>query len=515
MLLSQMIIGGTSNVLLSYIPTPLIFLLKKDAVQGNSKELNAEISEMLDIAEFSQGHMDDSFNPYEGLLPGWDERDVLIRRSETVQERVQLNLNHFIFEQEEEIPSLDNRLIRDKVNQEKMKSIWKLRKHGEKYVFGMIYKWINKQNGKVYIGRTEERMGSNKYPPITSLSLRFEQEIDEALINKGNRLINDDKNQLYHDIRMVFDRAGGGNDGKAAIAATFSVEIETIIFISDSYTSDCEFIETVETYYIQEYIQTLGRENVYNVNEEGRIGGHVRYIRSGHNEAKLQATIPHMISEGFSKKEIAEDLDVPYNSDVSSLIDKLIMQTMGKSYTEARFELVGERMAQLIDEGYHSFSELASMFKGMDAVKVFQFFSNRKFKLGNEYLKGLISSAILKLQKDGKKIGDTSGGGIYYHTICGELGIKKFKANSIGSFMKREMKTILKITREDLINGLKYYASKIIKKSENAYDLLRMLNYDDGIESYQLEIIAQRIDTLFSMEFNEAFNFYSSNILNM
>ena len=81
--------------------------------------------------------------------------------------------------------------------------------------------------------------------------------------------------------------------------------------------------------------------------------------------------------------------------------------------------------------------------------------------------------------------------------------------------MKREMKLISKLIYEDLINGLKYYASKIIKKSENAYALLKMLNYDDGIESHHHERIAQRIYELFKMSYDDAFNFYSSNILNM
>jgi len=82
--------------------------------------------------------------------------------------------------------------------------------------------------------------------------------------------------------------------------------------------------------------------------------------------------------------------------------------------------------------------------------------------------------------------------------------------------MKREMQGILKINHEDLVNGLKYYASKLIIRSENAYELLRMLNYDDGIVSHiQQETIAQRIENLFEMSYEDAFNFYSSNILNM
>lgn len=77
------------------------------------------------------------------------------------------------------------------------------------------------------------------------------------------------------------------------------------------------------------------------------------------------------------------------------------------------------------------------------------------------------------------------------------------------------MKIISELKHKDLINGLKYYASKLITKSEDAFDLLKMLNYDEGIVSHHHVRIAQRIDDLFKMVYEDAFNFYSSNNLNM
>lgn len=300
-----------------------------------------------------------------------------------------------------------------------------------------------------------------------------------------------------------------------AITATFSVEIEDIIFISNSYEKDCKFIEAGEAYFILEYIDDLGRENVYNVKLDGS-GGHVSYIRSGHAEEELYATINNMIAEGFSIKEIANYLDVLYHPDRYTTIHQLIKKATDKFYTQARLELIGERMIRLIGAGYYSFPQLASFFKGMDALEVLRFFSGKNFKLGNEYLKGFISSAILKLKKDGKIIGAQGKYGLSYRTIGVELGVNKYGvADSLAHFMKREMKVITKITNEDLVNGLKYYASKLITKSENAFDLLNMLNYDEGIRQHYHKKIAQRIDKLFKLPYEDAFKLFSSNKLNL
>ena len=147
----------------------------------------------------------------------------------------------------------------------------------------------------------------------------------------------------------------------------------------------------------------------------------------------------------------------------------------------------------------------------MDVLEVLHFFIGAKFELGNEYLKGLISSAILKLKKEGKVVGAR---GISYNAIRKELGIDDYKASfSISGFMKREMNTLTRLTDDDLINGLKFYASRVITKSQDAFDLLQMLNYDEGVIWYNSKIIAQRIDNLFGTTYDDAKRKYLTKIL--
>lgn len=62
---------GTSKILLSYIPSPFIFLLKKDIIRQKNVEGNKDLSEILDLAEFTQPHIDEKFKLFEELFDKW------------------------------------------------------------------------------------------------------------------------------------------------------------------------------------------------------------------------------------------------------------------------------------------------------------------------------------------------------------------------------------------------------------------------------------------------------------
>lgn len=75
------------------------------------------------------------------------------------------------------------------------------------------------------------------------------------------------------------------------------------------------------------------------------------------------------------------------------------------------------------------------------------------------------------------------------------------------------MKILTKLTTDDLISSLKFYASILITNNRNAFYLLKKLNYDEGVSPHDSKIIAQRIENLFGTTYDDAKVKYSSRIL--
>ncbi|MFW9876197.1 MAG: hypothetical protein ACFFG0_24100, partial [Candidatus Thorarchaeota archaeon] len=143
-----------------------------------------------------------------------------------------------------------------------MKDTWKKQKLGDNYVFGMIYKWINKETGRSYVGRTQRVRGTYYYHLYSSMSIRFQEELERAFY-VDIRELKKAKNQFYYDMRVIFDNAGRGQAGMDAIRNSMELEIIEIQLLSDNYKKDTEIIKNLEDYWIDTF-RAQG-EDLYNV----------------------------------------------------------------------------------------------------------------------------------------------------------------------------------------------------------------------------------------------------------
>ena len=70
--------------------------------------------------------------------------------------------------------------------------------------------------------------------------------------------------------------------------------------------------------------------------------------------------------------------------------------------------------------------------------------------------------------------------------------------------MREYMKTISRVTEDDLISWLAPYAKRVIKQSKSAYDLLKKINYAQGITADSTSEINSRIEKIFGESYEKA-----------
>jgi len=372
-------------------------------------------------------------------------------------------------------------------DQELLKKIWKLGVHKGEYVFGMIYKWTNTKSGEFgydtirgKIGRTEQVQGSHQYLPVSGISIRFSGYIFDAILPDSIDLLRSDT--IAYDMRKVYNDAGGKDAGIKAIVNTFTLEIVEIVMISESYSKDKKIIEQLEDYYMV-IKKTLIPEG-YN-EAPGSFGGHVSELRSGHARKNLHIKLNAIISQGFTIAKIAGYFNLPYKA----IQEEVTIAHGGRTFTVVQRDFITERIFSIIDEGYFTLVELSGFFKGFKTIDVFSFL--KKTDKGNEYLKGLIASAIASLTSEGEEITILK--------IAKRLGIKKSTA-TLRNYIATYMGGV-----KSLIENYKFFLSplavKMIKFCNDGRELLTKLGWLEGLTS---RLIAPRTKFLFHTSFSSA-----------
>ncbi len=268
----------------------------------------------------------------EGAVPP----NYLTKRNEVLTQTPQRSMDQWLSQgsgvQHAVMPvKIDNwRLIKEDLETRAKKStvqrflqkIYRLAVYGDEYVFGMIYKWTNNikghpNYGKVYIGRTEQHEKTRTIfgHRAFALSKRFHQELKWAIVGNKDDL-QDLGNEMYIDIREYYESCRrAGDDHEAALAKVyeaFTLDIEDILFCSDSYSTDCNIMEKLEEVYMQKY-----PNNLYNdPRASGASGKHVSYQNSGHS---LRRRIQHL------KENI-----IMYGDDFIKAFDKTFTNTETK-----------------------------------------------------------------------------------------------------------------------------------------------------------------------------------------
>ena len=295
---------------------------------------------------------------------------------------------------------------------------------------------------------------------------------------------------MYYDMHMIYMSAGGGQQGINAIVDSFELEIVEIQLISDNYDYDCKMIERLEDYWMDR-AKELGE--LYAA-AGGHAGAHVAETRSGHAMKRLETRLFELFRHGYSKSKIAEYLSLPtFEEDHYYALDNLINSaTNGKTWTTARDEYIYKEILNLIDSGIWTLNELASYFRGMDKYDLFAFLARKDSTLGNLYLKGLISSVLLGYGEDSY---------ITYGGLMKKLGVPTWDDLSLTRFMRKEMKGIRDITKDDLIQWIGPYASMIVKHFDTPMELLKYLNLDDKLP---YNSVNRMMFQLFGMTFEKA-----------
>ncbi|NVM55121.1 MAG: hypothetical protein HWN66_15555, partial [Candidatus Helarchaeota archaeon] len=393
-------------------------------------------------------------------------------------------------------------------DQDALKRIWKLGKFNGKYVFGMVYRWTNTKSGDFgydlimrKVGRTEQLKGSPKYRPVSSISVRFQGYLDGAIKTDLQYLT---ERTIEYDMRVVYDEAGGGDNGIRAILDSFELEILEIMFISDNYLQDCKIIEHLEDFYI--WASDSKRPRGYN-EAGGSAGPHVRESRSAHATVRLHATMDHLISHGFTMGEVAFYLRIT----VAQLDAHVRMAHNGKTFSVVQDELIENKMFDLIDEGYLTPGELGPYFNGFGPNGIFAQLA--RTERGKSYLKSLITSLI------------SQHGFETYDPLLRELGMRRTRLGLQPPLRLTEIISEMGgLKNLKLEKYLKPLAKRMIKDSKDAHDLLikigwdipPSLNYrrvDGSLNARGMRLAKDRILQLFGVTYEDAKNKHSTGYL--
>jgi hypothetical protein len=374
-----------------------------------------------------------------------------------------------------------------------MKDTWKKQRLGDDYVFGMVYKWTNKETGRSYVGRTQRVRGTHYYRPLSSMSIRFQEELEKAFYTDKDELKRA-KNQFYYDMRVIYDKAGRGQAGMDAIRDSFELEIVEIQLLGEDFDKDTVIIKSLEDYWIDK-LRGQG-EDLYNV-AGGKWGATASYEGSGYGRRDIEERVIYLLRHGFNGVEIADYLGISI-----SIASGIIKDATGMTNVPARLYYTGERMFELIDDGIFDLDELATHFRGMDTNDIMVALASEYFPLGNKYLKGWLTAKFLQLG------GET-------HLLEGylmDLGISlnsiKYSGGTFYNFRKQEA-LYKDYERRDYIPLLKFYATALIKDCNTDIELLRQLGllnlFPEELSAWERHML---IVDLFGWNFDTAKDIY-------
>ncbi|KKL81785.1 hypothetical protein LCGC14_1991300 [marine sediment metagenome] len=192
-------------------------------------------------------------------------------------------------------------------SQQFMRGIWKKQVLGNDYVFGMIYKWTNKITGRSYVGRTQRVKGTPYYRPYSSMSIRFQEELETAFFTELD-ILKKKNNELYLDMRKIYDTAGRGQAGMDAIRNSMELNIVEIQLLGKNFEKDSQLIKDLEDDWIQTF-RSQG-ENLYNV-MGGGAGNTASYETTGYGRRDLHGKVIFLLSHGFKGWEVGEYIGIP------------------------------------------------------------------------------------------------------------------------------------------------------------------------------------------------------------
>ncbi|KKM68665.1 hypothetical protein LCGC14_1458640, partial [marine sediment metagenome] len=357
---------------------------------------------------------------------------------------------------------IDDLITSEDYSQDELKEILKLGRHGDDWVFGMIYRWTNTKSGDFgytvemrKVGRTEQIKGSYKYRPLSSISARFKGYLDDAISPANAGMLK--AGSIEGDMRTVYDLAGEGQKGINAIIDTFQIEIIEIMTISDSYDLDTKTIEYLEDFWMD--ISDSRRPGGYNI-AKGKAGSHVREETSGHGVKRRAEATNRLITQGFTKIEIGYYLKLS-QTEMDNFIKRL---HEGRDWKTIQNEMIGAKMFELIEQGTILPAELAPYFRGFTPIEVFNFLAS--YDEGRQHLKSVITSLI------------TDHGYSTYESLLQGLGISRTKSMVTPQNIRGIVLELGGLKAMHLDKFMKPLATRMIKTSKDILDLFDKIGWE-------------------------------------
>lgn len=412
----------------------------------------------------------------------------------------------FINRKNLKVPVLEDRSIRGVTETVKfINNIWADGRASRGSVFGIIYLWKNKENGKIYWGRTEQRLFH--YANIVPISDRFYDYYKNA------RGYTKKDGSIYHHMHEAIDQQANEQDGIKAIFEVFELQVFEIIYSTGNYDLDCERIEAIEEWWIT---KTDSRNPAigYNI-RGGSVGSHTgntkkdidlgllkRLIQSGYTQQQvtnyfgvdrktifnrlkegwpdtggnwylavrkfIKPLLLNLIKSGMEQDDILKQFSSPYTSDGymsrSQLYNIFKDCFDGNHFEEIQKTSLGLIIDSLIEEGYRTPTEFADKLINMDAKRVWKFLVTHRF----QYTFSLISDYI-------------SNGFVTTQALADELNIPRY---TIESFVQKKMRGI---RVEKLVLYERPRAWLHILESQNPEHLLSLLGYTKKtIDTYRV-----------------------------
>jgi len=272
--------------------------------------------------------------------------------------------------------------------------------------------------------------------------------------------------------------------------------------MSGNFEKDKFKIISLEDYWIDKF-KSEGND-LYNVGL-ARSGKLSTYRRSSYGRRDLHEKIIDLISHGFKGPEISRLTGIPKGS----LTEVIREACNGKRLKEARVEIIGNTILDLISEDIFTISSLAQNFRGMSSNDVFNFLAYSEFELGPDILKGMIASAYIAYRFNFDHLTSV---GLYEWSLrdvtaeglAEYLGLDYFQRLSdfvnaeMGGFRNIKNRGIQKYTRE----FFSFLAKLIIGDRKDADKLLEKLHLDFYYSSDKE--VSKAMLELFNMSFERA-----------
>lgn len=404
------------------------------------------------------------------------------------------------------VPVLKSRSIRGLTETaESIDNIWTDGRVSKGSVFGIIYLWKNKENGKIYWGRTEQRLFH--YKGLVPISDRF-----YGYYKKARTYMKKD-DSIYHHMHEAIGKHTDEQDGINAIFKVFELQVFEIVYSSGDFVSDCKRIEALEDWWIN---RTDSRNKTigYNI-RGGSIGSHTghskididlgllkRLMQSGYTQEQItnyfgvdRKTIFNRLKEGWpdtkgnwylvvrkfvkpllvkfiksgmEQEEIMKQFSSPFTSNGymsrSQLYNIFEDCFDGKHFEEMQQSFLSSIIDSLIEEGYRTPTEFADKLINMDNKRVWTFLVTHKVP----YAVSLISDYISK-------------GFVTTSTLAIELGLL---SSTIELFLRKHMRGI-RVEKLELYDKPRAWLH--ILESDTSEDLLFILGYTQKtIDTYRV-----------------------------